>query len=85
MTTFYCQYGTAYIDCTLNYYQALRTGSPLDNVNVRIMANKIIMKGIGHIDFFEFFGLYVDAKIMGNSGYNVGWMIFRQPESFSCI
>lgn len=32
----------AYIDCTLNYYQALlRTGTPLDHLNLRIMANKI--------------------------------------------
>lgn len=32
----------AYIDCTLHYYQALlRTGHPLDNIRLRIMANEI--------------------------------------------
>lgn len=32
----------AYIDCTLHYYQALlRTGHPLDNVRLKIMANEI--------------------------------------------
>jgi len=32
----------AYIDCTLRYYQALiRTGHPLDNIRLKIMANEI--------------------------------------------
>lgn len=32
----------AYIDCTLNYYQSLlRTGHPLDNIRLRMMANAI--------------------------------------------
>ncbi len=32
----------AYIDCTLHYYQALlRTGHPLDNIRLRMMANEI--------------------------------------------
>lgn len=32
----------AYIDCTLNYYQALlRTGHPLDSIRLKIMANEI--------------------------------------------
>ncbi|MCP1773323.1 putative alpha/beta superfamily hydrolase [Neisseria perflava] len=31
----------AYIDCTLHYYQALlRTGHPLDNIRLKIMANQ---------------------------------------------
>ena len=32
----------AYIDCSLRYYQALlRTGHPLDNIRLKIMANEI--------------------------------------------
>lgn len=32
----------AYIDCTLHYYQALiRTGHPIDNIRLKIMANEI--------------------------------------------
>lgn len=32
----------AYIDCTLRYYQSLlRTGHPLDNIRLKIMANEI--------------------------------------------
>lgn len=48
----------AYIDCTLNYYQALlQTGSPLENVHVRIRANEIHheMHWAQHfVDFLKF-------------------------------
>ncbi|QLB15811.1 esterase [Mannheimia granulomatis] len=47
-----------YIDCTLNYYQALiRTGLPLDNIRLRIMANEIHheMHWADHlVDFLRF-------------------------------
>ena len=53
----------AYIDCTLNYYQALlRTGSPLDNVNVRIMANKNHHERHWAYHFFEFLGFTLMQK-----------------------
>lgn len=48
----------AYIDCTLHYYQALlRTGQPIDNIRLRIMANEIHheMHWADHfVDFLRF-------------------------------
>lgn len=47
----------AYIDCTLNYYQSLlRTGVPLDNIRLRIMANKIHHEAHWAEHFIEFLG-----------------------------
>ncbi|AHG87151.1 putative alpha/beta superfamily hydrolase [Bibersteinia trehalosi] len=45
----------AYIDCTLHYYQALiRTGHPLDNIRLKIMANEIHHESHWAYHFVEF-------------------------------
>lgn len=45
----------AYIDSTLHYYQALlRTGTPVDNISLRIMANKIHHEMHWAYHFWEF-------------------------------
>lgn len=47
----------AYIDCTLRYYQALmRTGSPVNHLNIRIMANKNHHERHWAHHFLEFLG-----------------------------
>ncbi|AHG78477.1 alpha/beta superfamily hydrolase [Mannheimia varigena USDA-ARS-USMARC-1312] len=44
-----------YIDCSLNYYQSLiRTGVPLNNIRLRIMANEIHHKMHWADHFIEF-------------------------------
>ncbi len=45
----------AYIDCSLNYYQSLlRTGTPLNQINLRIMANKTHHESHWAFHFAEF-------------------------------
>lgn len=53
----------AYIDCTLRYYQALlRTGSPLDKLNLRLMANQIHHEMHWAHHFVEFLGFSLLRK-----------------------
>lgn len=53
----------AYIDCTLRYYQSLlRTGHPLDNIRLKIMANEIHHEKYWADHFSEFLAFSLTGR-----------------------